>query len=653
MGADESPRLDADMYSLSNLYVAYRKAKAEAFYENTHFHALAFTKFEQDLHKNLQRLQKRLIASQPNWSTDAAFIGDHAYLPKSVDTSAWDAQNDGHFRALDPVDDWEQRFKESGCRAAAALRLVIRPTIEFQVVSSLWILKVGHLFDAAIDPRASFGNRLRRIGSSNRDGRVAVPGLNLTTPGLFAPYFSAYRQWREGGLHAMENAVDRGESILAITMDVESFYHRVAPQFLLRPAFLKSIGLSLAPDELHFTSLLLDSIEAWYRRTPDAVKRPEGAIPVGLSASKIIANVLLAQFDKEVIAKLNPIYYGRYVDDIFLVIKAQDGEHGARRVVTRIAEALDPMIKIRRAANQPDSLSLHLSYADDSQLIFAGRKQKIFALSSAHGADLVHHIRDQIRQQSSEYRLLPVVPSTGVAMASRALLATPSASLQADALRKADVVSVRRLGFSLLLRDIETYASDLKTGSWQKTRREFYELVGRHVITPTGFFDYFGYIPRVFGLMVSCGDLKDAAHLIANLGRVADVLARTTVLGEQESSSSFSLCLEQYARALLEAGISAVTMRGADRLEAGLSRVLRELYILHPQLRVPKNTRALQVLAKQVLLADLGRRPYKEKTIGYRSKARMRGGREFHAGWKLGGSSDSAGFDDSVIVQPL
>ena len=33
--------------SLGDLYVAYRNAKVEAYYENTHVHALAFTEYEQ------------------------------------------------------------------------------------------------------------------------------------------------------------------------------------------------------------------------------------------------------------------------------------------------------------------------------------------------------------------------------------------------------------------------------------------------------------------------------------------------------------------------------------------------------------------------------------------------------------------------------
>ena len=599
------------IFSLGNLYIAYRKAKAEAFYENTHFHALAFTKYEQNLSVNLLKLRKRLISREADWHTDLTFIGDHAYLPKSVDCSAWDKSLDGHFRALDPRSDWQRRFQDADELAIASLRLVIRPTVDFQIVSALWILLVGHLFDAAIDRRMSFGNRVRRSFSSPKDERIDVAGINLTTPGLFAPYFSAYREWREGGLSAMEEALKDGKSILAITMDIEKFYHRASPKFLLRPSFLLSIGLTLSPRELRFTQKLLAAIATWYESTPDATVRPTGAIPVGLSASKVIANVLLAQFDREVAGKMRPLYYGRYVDDIFLVLKAEDDDYGAPRVTKRIADALAPLVKVKKTAGSPDSLTLHLPYARDSDLVFAGPKQKIFALSSAHGSDLVHHIRDQIRQQSSEYRLLPSVPDTGIAMASRALLATPNAALQADALRKADVVSVRRLGFALLLSDIETYASDLQQNSWRPMREEFYGLINRHVVTPSGFFEFFGYVPRIFGLMMGCGDFADAKRLVAEIAAVASLLSDTTTLGAPESRKAFDLCLEQYALSLLQAGLQAATARSV-KVNAQYLGALRKIKVLCPHLRIPSTLASLQGLVMQVLLADWGRRPYKD-----------------------------------------
>ena len=596
--------------TLGDLYVAYRKAKVEAFYENTHFHALAFTTYEQELDANLRRLHEVVLdASQP-W-LDPKLLGDYAYLPKSIDCADWDNEADGHFRALDPLKDWEQRFDEKRTRASIKMRLVIRPTVDFQIISALWIMKVGHKFDATINSEVSLGNRLRRRSLKVGDKWTPRGPLNLKTPGLFVPYFSAYRQWRETGLTRMEDSLKAGKHILAITMDLEQFYHRVSPGFLLRPEFLKARHIKLSKYEEAFTQKLLAAIDAWYRSTPDHVTRPQGGLPVGLSASKIISNVLLAQFDATVLRRIKPIYYGRYVDDIFLVFENKRQVSGARTIIQRLANLLKPICSIEPNGDNAPSLRVTLPYAQDSDLIFAGPKQKIFALSSPHGLDLIQHIREQIRIQSSEHRLLPSLPNTAVEMASRALLATPDASLQVDALRKADVVSVRRLGLSLLLRDIDAYSSDLNPESWVQIREEFYGLVKRHVVTPVGFFEFVGYLPRVFGLMLSCGDTVHAEQLIFDLVNVVSILRRTTTAGTRGLKEQFDLCVSQYALALLQTGIQASTERTVS-LEISYLRVLKKLQTLDAKIKIPRTVEQLKKISKQVLLADWGRRPYKD-----------------------------------------
>ncbi len=482
------------MFELVDIYQAYRKAKYEAFYEKTHFNAIAFSQYEKALQGNLANLLKKLNSEA--WYLDCNFIGDHAYVPKSVNTSSWEMPGQAHFRALNPIADWERRHKESGELAEASLRLIIKPTVNFQIISSLWILKVGHLFDSVLRQDSSFGNRLRRSAFAERDPRSKSIGVNMHSPALFAPYFSAYRKWREGGLLAMQKAVEARKSSLAITMDIERFYHRVCPNFLLRPSFLASLDIKLELIETKFTNNFLTSLETWYRDTPDYQTRPEGALPVGLTASRVIANVLLNDFDKAVKNKIKPLYYGRYVDDVFLVLENEWEAQDAKAVTRGLIKKLRPFLTLKKGGATENSIKLNLPYAADSELIFSGAKQKIFSLSSEHGSDLIDHIRDQIRQQSSEHRLLASVPRTGLEMASRALLATPDAALQSDALRKADVISVRRLGFSLLLSDIETYAQDLIPENWLGTRQEFYGIVSRQILTPNGFFDFFAFIPR-------------------------------------------------------------------------------------------------------------------------------------------------------------
>jgi hypothetical protein len=596
--------------SIGDLYLAYRKAKVEAYYESTHFQALAFTEYEQNLHENLTKLRRTLLDSKSTWSSTVSFIGTYSYVPKSISTSRWDDSNDGHFCALHPLEDWARRFKRARKRAEASLRLVIRPTVDFQVVSALWIMKVGYLFDGALDSAHCFANRLRRRRRSSSIKRRDASEINLSATGLFEPYFTAYREWREQGLSAMDHALVKGKNILAITMDIEKFYHRVSPKFLLRKRFLKALKIELSGSELFFTRALLKAIDTWYRSTPDYRIRPEGAIPVGLSASKIIANVLLADFDGAVTNQIHPIYYGRYVDDIFLIFENTDELAGAKNVTAWLSRKLSPLLGVKRNDHGAPSLAVKLAYAFDSDLIFTGAKQKIFSLSSMHGLDLIQHIREQIRIQSSEYRLLPVVPGNGAEMASRALLATPDAKIQVDALRKADVVSVRRLGLSLLLRDLEVYSADLRPRSWGKIRDEFYGLVQRHILTPNGIFEFANHIPRIFGLMLSCRDLERAEQFLTEFTVVAELLRETTTLGQAKQTGKFATCLEHFAGALKQTALQAATER-MDELDERFLNVLRGLDKLDPHIILPSSVARLRATVRQVLLADWGRRPYK------------------------------------------
>ena len=84
---------------------------------------------------------------------------------------------------------------------------------------------------------------------------------------------------------------------------------------------------------------------------------------MGLSASKIIANVLLADFDNAAERGVRPLYYGRYVDDIFLVFENKDGLSGPRQVMQWLAERLARRVVVERGSEGSPSLQLRLPYA--------------------------------------------------------------------------------------------------------------------------------------------------------------------------------------------------------------------------------------------------------------------------------------------------
>ncbi len=592
-----------EFLELSDLYLAYKKAKSDAFFEAIHFDALAFSRYEADLHKNLTRLLKRLKSG--SWWADKSRVGGYLFAPKGIlQPKSWKNQS-AHFSSLDPCEEWRQKALTTGDNAEADFRLVMSASVEFQVVSALWILKAGHVFEESLNKDLSYGNRLRRRLSWRDAGGEG--GLNTDSLGLFTPYFSAYKAWRENGLKAIRGAVEKGKSVIAATMDAKRFYHRISPEFLLRDDYLRAVGVSLNDDQLNFTRLFIDSLNGWYEQTPDYHSRKAGALPVGLSASKVIANVALSEFDQRLSSAIAPEYYGRYVDDIFIVVEKPEGVSSSSEFFTWIAEKFgDGLI----FDSESSTTRFEPSYLSDSQIEFSQEKQKVFDVSGKYGLDLIGQIEQQIRQRSSEYRLLPLIPETTEGMLSRALLTSSDASLEADALRKAEAVSVRRLGFAMLLSDVEAYARDLNAGSWRRTRITFYEMVERYVITPSGIFDYFSYIVRVFGVAVSCRDFEQANSLLGKFGSVVDLIRQTVDFSDEKLNGMLRL----YARNIFQVSLQSSTVRGF-KFSPSYLKLMRRIKKIS-EIQTPSiSLTPLKDASKRLLFSDMGRRPYKEMWI--------------------------------------
>lgn len=595
---------------LADLYLAYRKAKADAYYDASHFDAFAFLDYEKHLHLNLKQLLTRLRGSDP-WP-NGNDVGTFAYMPKSVQLRAEDVTDGGVFyRCLDPDEEWRRQWSSS-YRAKAKFRLVIRATVDFQVFSALWIIHAGHRYDQILNPKSSFGHRLRRIGEPTEACGGMKP-LNLDCIGLFEPYFSAYQQWRGEGLREMRSQLEDGKRVFGVTMDIQSFYHRASVGFLLKANFLSRFNIALTPLQERLTRILIEGIQRWYLSTPDAEDRPSGGVPVGLSASKIIANVLLAELDEQMLSRLEPFYYGRYVDDIFLVFEGDTSIGSGNETMEHLAKIMPETLQFEPASELDNAqLRLNISYAPapECDLVFAGAKQKVFNLFGQHGLDLVSEINQQIQRHSSEHRLLSVLPSTGEEMASRALMAQSDAALEADALRKADVVSVRRLGLSLMLRDMESYSRDLRPKEWRTIRENFYRLVQRHMLTATGYFDFLGSLPRILGLMVSCRDYASALLLVERILSVRDLLVETTSAGT-EDSDAFELSQALLKKGLAQAAVQATTV-AHFRWGKGPIELARKLDKIHANSPLPRSVERFKRLSRELLHIDVGRRPYRE-----------------------------------------
>lgn len=503
--------------TLSELFFAYRKAKVDCFYESSIRVAERFVEYEQSLPENLASLLARLQLGQAGdilnegierpiiFPKRLDFASKRAPFKQGGDEPATHAYFSDAERALSRATD--------ECTVVPEFRLIGDFSVEAHVMSALWVNLVGHKFDACLSSRA-LASRVRRY-RADKD-RKWIGDYHLEALGSFEPYFEPYRKWRDDGLHAMRDAIMREQPIIAMTLDVGNFYHSIDPGFLVEPGFLNDLGVVLTPFELSFCHIINEALGEWSSRCRERLSALgcslgdslHGGIPIGLSVVRVISNVLLAFLDRQVEQQLSPIYYARYVDDLFLVLHDSDK-------ISSPADLWDYIIRrvpdFKREPNGSVTLRLP-EWGRGTRLKLQAAKQKTFFLSGRSGADLLDHIASQIREVSSERRTMPLPEYIERSNAARALAATESAE-DVDSLRRADGLTLRRLGWSVLLRAVNTLALDLRPQDWKQQRNDFYEFAHEHVIRADKVLEQIDHLPRLLSVAVSLGDWTPARRI--------------------------------------------------------------------------------------------------------------------------------------------
>lgn len=494
------------MITTDELILAWRKAKVDLYY-STNPPLLEMAAYEEKLLVNLEQLRQRINGEDRSWISDSDFLGTWTLTPKVItfqDKENSKQLNDGAPKETTlifaaPDAEWDSRTK-SGESPTAEFRLMARCSIHFHVFSALWILRVGHLFDKPLGDNV-YGSRLRRNGSNE---------INPMALGSFKPYLKPFRDWRDGAIKAMRNALGDKKDVIALTADVSSFYHELNPGFMLDESFHQKAGIEqLSEHEARLNQLFIGALQEWAKKTP-----LQKGLPVGLPASGVVANAALIELDQFINKQVVPLYYGRYVDDILLVM------HNTSKLTTS-AGFWEWIINRDGGSNllkqENGSILFKPDYLPDSRIAFENSKNKLFILSGGPGTALVNAISEQINQRASEWRALPDLPDSPGTIATDLLKATNNAGEQADNLRKTDALTLHRAGFSLNLRDYEAFERDLSPDAWQAHRHAFFEAVLDHLLTPTTFFEQAQYLPRIVRMATACEDFKHLGKILKRL----------------------------------------------------------------------------------------------------------------------------------------
>ena len=488
-------------------YRAFRKAKQEALRDTLSSQAEEFAAYEVHLARNLSRLN-RLFEAGDDWAEDAQFWGLPTYSLKA----ARYPKKSGVIVSSPPP---------NATLDEPSFRPILRPSVDAHVLSALWVAHVGEKLDGCL-AKTSVGNRLRRL----RGKRRALGPYHVQGSGIFRYYESQYRRWRDGALRVAQRELDANRTAVLLTLDITRFYERVDTRiFGTRSSLNRLTGndhLRLSASDLRLHRTLLAGIRA-ISHALDATHEPLG-LPIGLSASHVLANVALAPIDRRVTAKLKPLYYSRYVDDFLFVLSARktdDAQEVVEKALSAIAEKIDGAWEFATAPKRR------------SRYVVENSKRRVFFLSPGSGQDVLSAIRGATAEISSERNLVPNLEEPITATAKRMIALTDADGLETGALKVGDTLAFRRLALAVTLSRYETTGRLVDPGSWRSERRKFYQTLWYHFFRADQLDEYSHYLRRIITFAVAMRDFDAAGRMVALYLTSLATLRRSSSVSKQ------------------------------------------------------------------------------------------------------------------------
>lgn len=313
--------------------------------------------------------------------------------------------------------------------------LMIDAPLEVYIISVLWLMKVGYKLDRQLSDQC-YGNRLLL----NKDKDRVVSGR-----GLFKHYVKQYQSWRDDGVKAAQNQLESGADVGFVNLDITSFYYHVRLNWdeidaQVPGGHIGSLDHLLKSVHQHYTAIVQERfIEKGVFELDQGFDKMAVMLPIGLPSSYTLANYYLKKVDKIVEDKVKPIFYGRYVDDIVLVLAKpnfsdeveinrivelihgyNDLENGAstlpastRFILGNLSQLLIAQLNhLERTPQEKlktDDFEFHFKVKGRELLYIQNKKVMIYEFKSDQSLAAINKLKHDLQEHTSEFRFLPEV----------------------------------------------------------------------------------------------------------------------------------------------------------------------------------------------------------------------------------------------------
>ncbi|ENM2493289.1 RNA-directed DNA polymerase [Serratia marcescens] len=378
---------------------AYNCLKSYAYYENLNFYLKSeVARFENNqFNKNVNRVVE-FFENDNDFFTKWLDKIEVELLPKKID-SHLDFQQDSGALFL-------SNNKTSDEYKVSAVNYLIVAPVEIYLIETLWSIFVGSMLDDGFSDSV-YGNRIsksiKKYSKQNDDSK------RISAKNIFERYIDNYNKWRDGGIDKAIEVIEKDRNDVAIlSLDLKGFYYNIDIDFDIIDQIIEDRQL----DEIKNLSLFLNQklrlmheryreVIAPYIVTTHPASASKG-IPIGFTSSAILSNWYLTVFDNDIKSKINPSYYGRYVDDILFVFSSPriEKEDNGDEVVRFISRTLSDFIKPGDDKNFTLTEAYHELPIQKDKLIF-------HYFNKEHSLAGLQVFKQEIENRSSAFRFLP------------------------------------------------------------------------------------------------------------------------------------------------------------------------------------------------------------------------------------------------------
>ncbi len=395
---------------------AYFKLKRTLYYEKLDLISRdMLVQFEKESRYNKKNLEEKL-AEISEWITELSQSKNDIF-PETVEKEIKRIQLSIYVKKVESEDGEKCDNFITDEIKTRNLKLVrentfIQTPIPLQVLGVLWLTEIGYKLDRNLAQNV-YGNRLQDLTKADTEYRGR----------LFKQYHHQYSKWWKKGLAKAKNILREDEQdVILINFDIKDFYHSVCLDLKdLRDAVsYKALG-----NDQKALHRIMEEVFVKYNKllkTKGLSKNKDGlALPIGYLPSSIVANWYLTKFDESINNLIRPSYYGRYVDDLFLVFisnipksekeREEDREHIAKSSNWKKDDLCDSDYRFLKYLGDIIKLTSDEETDNEEYEIFSSKglsvqrdKLFVYELSKGSPANLIENFIKEQRKKSSEFR---------------------------------------------------------------------------------------------------------------------------------------------------------------------------------------------------------------------------------------------------------